>query len=226
MKYRSPRSLPWWKIFSKTYRSTLPPYEPESLEELRDLRDEQRELRLDQRKIRSNLRKTRRSLVRADEDDEREELSKEIVSMEAELAEVSTQYDTLSIEIDQQYQQLRDYRDGYTSPQPPESPDLDTLIAQTACDYGATLKSLRNDEYLTIALRRGEANEYYAFLMEHVKSCSNQNMKVEKNVRAGLSVWWLASRWPHHLHNLIVSASVHNIPIVAHVAQRTDFVTL
>ncbi len=158
----------------------IAPYEPETLNELRDLRDEQRELRLEQRKIRASLRSTRRELVRTDEDGKRDELSEEIWRLEQELAEVDSQYNSLSAEIDEQYQRLRDYRDGFTAPKPPAAPDMDSLVARTACDYGATLKSLRSSEYLTIAIRRGEANQYYAFLMEHIKACSNRNMKPER----------------------------------------------
>ena len=156
------------------------PYEPETLEELRDLRDEQRELRLEQRKIRANLRSTRRSLVRAEDNDSRQELNEDIAQLEIDLAEVDTQYEALSAEIDSQYQRLRDYRDGFTPPKPPAAPDLDGLVARTACDYGATLKTLRGSEYLTIAIKRGEANQYYAFLMEHINACSRRDMKPER----------------------------------------------
>ena len=151
-----------------------------ALDELRDLRDEQRELRLEQRKIRAGLRSTRRDLVRSEEDRKRAELNEEISRLEAELAEVENQYNNLSLEIDSQYQQLRDYRDGFTPPAPPAAPDFDGLVARTACDYGATLKSLRGSEYLTIAIRRGEANQYYAFLMEHVKACSGRDIEPQR----------------------------------------------
>ncbi|MEM7099532.1 MAG: hypothetical protein AAF541_14805 [Pseudomonadota bacterium] len=158
----------------------IAPYEPETLEELRDLRDEQRELRLEQRKIRANLRATRRSLVRADDNESRVDLDEDIAQLEVDLAEVDAQYESLSAEIDSQYQRLRDYRDGFTPPKPPAAPDLDGLVARTACDYGATLKTLRGSEYLTIAIKRGEANQYYSFLMEHINACSRRDMKPER----------------------------------------------
>ena len=163
----------------------IAPYEPETLDELRDLRDEQRELRLEQRKIRADLRATRRALVRSDDADERSELSEDIKRREAELVEVDAQYNSLSAEIDEQYQRLRDYRDGFTPPKPPAPPNMDNLIARTACDYGATLKSLRSDEYLTIAIRRGEADQYYAFRMEDVKICSRRDIGPERLLERG-----------------------------------------
>ena len=161
----------------KDLQIEIAPYEPETLEELRDLRSEQRKLRLEQRKIRAGLRSARRSMVRSDDPDKVTELKDEIVALESDLAEVDEQYDALSADIDEQYQRLRDYREGFTPPKPPAAPDVDGLIARTACDYGATLKSLRDSEYLTIAIKRGEANQYYAFLMEDIYACSDRDMQ-------------------------------------------------
>lgn len=123
--------------------------------------------------------------MRSDDADERSELSEDIKRREAELVEVDAQYNSLSAEIDEQYQRLRDYRDGFTPPKPPAPPNMDNLIARTACDYGATLKSLRSDEYLTIAIRRGEADQYYAFRMEDVKICSRRDIGPERLLERG-----------------------------------------
>ncbi len=163
----------------------ITPYEPEALEELRDLRSEQRELRLEQREIRSDLRSKRRDLVRAEDRDKRENIQEDIDDLERELTAIDAQYDALAADIDGQYQRLRDYRDGYSHPESEEAPEIDTLIARTVCDYGGTLKSLKEENYLTVALQRGQSNRYYAFRMNHVDSCSNGNMKAERLLELG-----------------------------------------
>lgn len=157
------------------------PYEPEALEVLRSLRTEQRELREEQREIRSKLRESRRALVRATEDDERAEEQDEIDELERELLAVGAQYDALATDIDIQYQELRDYRGGGSTPAPKrDAPNYDELIARTVCDYGATLKSLSAQNFLTVALRRDETTDYYAFKMDNIYSCSNGDTSVER----------------------------------------------
>ena len=159
------------------------PYEPEALEALRALRSEQRELRLEQRGIRAKLREKRRALVRAEDDGDREDVQEDIAELERELLAVDAQYDALAKDIDIQYEELRDYRSGRSGtsePTPQPKADVDALIARTACDYGATLKSLSADNYLTIALRRDDHNEYYAFKMDHISSCSQGDMRTER----------------------------------------------
>ncbi len=157
------------------------PYEPEALEALRDLREEQRELRSEQRELRSDLRKERRDLVRAEADD-KDKVQQRIDQLELELQALEAQSDALSQDIDRQYEELRDYRGGPSSPspQPAANRDTNTIIAQAVCDYGATLKALRSDSYVTIAIRRNNSNEYLAFLMDHVRSCNRGDMRTDR----------------------------------------------
>lgn len=159
----------------------ITPYEPEALEELRALRKEQRELRLEQRDIRSKLRSKRRALVRADDEDDRDDVNEDIAELEQDLGGVDAQYDALAKDIDNQYQELRDYRGGPSTPRIPSPPkDMNVLISRTACDYGGTLKTLSSEDFLTVALRRDETTQYYAFKMDHVYSCSRGDMQAER----------------------------------------------
>ena len=163
----------------------LSPYEPESLETLRELRAEQRDLRLEQRDIRAQLRTLRRELVRADESSERQKVQRQIENLERELVAVDTQYDALAKDIDIQYKSLRDYRDRVDTPESPNPPatqsiDIDALVARTVCDYGATLKSLGSEDYLTVALRRENSTRYFAFKMDYVDSCGRGDMRAER----------------------------------------------
>lgn len=162
------------------------PFEPEALEELRELRNEQRELRLEQRKIRGKLRQERRELVRADDDDKRQKVAEDITELERELAALDAQYEALASDIQDQYQRLSDYR---AEPEDPtrvtKVQDLDALIARTACDYGGTLRSLSSQQFLTIALRRGDRTDYYAFKMGDVQNCSQQRLSSDKLLELG-----------------------------------------
>ncbi len=169
----------------KDLQINVAPYEPEALEELRELRNEQRDLRREQRDIRADLRKERRALAKADDADDRADAEHKISRLESELAELDKQYQELSAAIDGQYQRLRNYRDGYPEANSEQPPALDPLIARTACDYGGTLKSLADDEFLTIALRRGQTTTYYAFRMVHVRRCSERNMDPDEMLRQG-----------------------------------------
>ena len=163
----------------------LSPYEPESLETLRELRAEQSDLRLEQRDIRSQLRTLRRELVRADNSEEQMTVQQQIENLERELAAVDSQYDALAQDINEQYQSLRDYRQRVDTPEVPRTPptktmDIDELIAKSACDYGATLKSLGSEDYLTVALRRDNSTRYFAFKMDYVDSCGSGDMRFER----------------------------------------------
>ena len=159
----------------------ISPYEPEALEGLRALRSEQRELRLEQREIRGKLRENRRELVRANNDEKRQDVELEIVDLERELEAVDAQYDALAQDIDTQYQELRDYRGGPSTPHKSAIPaDFNALVSRTACDYGGTLKALSSEDYLTIALRRDETTQYYAFKMDHIYSCGRGDMAAER----------------------------------------------
>ena len=157
------------------------PFDADALDELRELRHEQRAMRGEQRSLRSRLRAARRALVRAEGDDSKSALREEIQGIEEDLKHTEVEYDELSNAIDEQYQRLRTYRDdAKPPPAPPSPPDVDLVIAGAVCDYGATLKSLSSDRFITIALRRGKTTQYFAFLMNHVKECSRSNLKPER----------------------------------------------
>jgi chromosome segregation ATPase len=157
-------------------------YEPEALGALREMREEQRQLRTEQRELRANLRQERRELVRAD-DDHKDQTQERIDALERELEALEAQSDALSADIDRQYEELRDYRGGSSSPSSREtrsSTDVDSVIAQTVCDYAATLKSLKSENFLTVAVRGNDSNSYFAFEMDHVRRCNRGDMRTDR----------------------------------------------
>ena len=158
-------------------------YEPEALGALREMREEQRELRTEQCELRATLRQERRELVRAEDDDDKDESQQRIDTLERELAALEAQSNALSADIDRQYEELRDYRGGSSSPASREtrsSTDVDAVITQTVCDYAATLKSLKSDNFLTIAVRGNDSTSYFAFEMDHVRRCNRGDMRTER----------------------------------------------
>ena len=162
------------------------PYEPEALEELRDLREEQRELRSEARDTRAELRSERRDLIRSEGDHERGQIESEIARLEEQLSRIDAHYDQLTAEIETQYQRMREVRDVVptaptpVTPQPPQPVDVEEVLTQAVCDYGSTLKSLNSQEFLTLAVRKGKSTSYYAFRMEHVDACNKGNLKVPR----------------------------------------------
>ncbi|MEM7079109.1 MAG: hypothetical protein AAF513_10820 [Pseudomonadota bacterium] len=159
----------------------ISPYQPEALANLRDLRSEQRQLRLRQREIRAQLREQRRIAVRYEDDATRDEARATIARLEQDLERIDGEYENLSGEIEAQYQSLRDKPAKAPTPPgaPPAPPPLDSLVARAVCEYGATLRTLPDDQYLTIALARERTEEYFAFRMKDVKACSEKGYRAE-----------------------------------------------
>jgi hypothetical protein len=151
------------------------------LNALREMRDEQRELRSEQRELRARLREERRELVRT-EDEGKDEIQERINSLELELQALEAQSQALSADIDQQYQELRDYRGGPGTDSPPAQPEHDVaaIMAQAVCDYGSTLKTLSEDNFLTVAVRSNDSDTYYAFRMEQVRRCARGDMQTTR----------------------------------------------
>lgn len=155
-------------------------YEPDAVAEVRELRAEQREVRQQQRDLRKSLREQRRELVRADDSDQRREIEQKISKLERELSASQVQYDSLAQDIEIQYQELKDLRGGSSKPKPAFDNDWDQLMARNACDYGPTLKGLRSDNYLTLALRRNDTTHYYTYLMEHINDCDKGKLRTDR----------------------------------------------
>lgn len=165
---------------------TIAPYEPEELEELRSLRDEQRSLREEQRRLRSRLREQRRELVRAEGSDERESIAEGITDLETELAASDAQWAAVNSDIDGQYNRLKDARSRASDRRRRqlETEEVAVAVARSVCEYGDVVKSLPADEHLTVVLRQGQTKrsdaQYYAFSMADVMRCQNDKLTVEQ----------------------------------------------
>ena len=154
----------------------IAPYEPDALEVLRELREEQRDLRLKARELRRELRSVRREQAATTSSRERATLDRTITDLERELAVVDGQYDQMSAEIETQYKALRTRPTQVQTGTSDQAVDLNLLVATTACDYGATLKSLTDKEYVSVAVRRDKRQQFYAFPMSVIRRCSQREI--------------------------------------------------
>ena len=154
----------------------IAPYDPELLEELRELREEQQVVRSAQRNLRSQLREARRGKNRAEDD--AVELDEHIAELEVELDALVDDYEVLNGDIDALYSQLQARRSQPQSTGAAAS--IDDAIAATTCKYGDTFKLLGSDRFLNIAVRVAETTSYYAFRMEHVNDCRRGDISAER----------------------------------------------
>ena len=159
----------------------IAPYDPELLEELRDLREEQKVVRSAQRNLRSQLREARRSKNRADDD--ATELDEHIAELEIELDALVDDYETLNVDIDTLYTQLQERR-SRPGEQNAEM-NVDQAVAETACSYGDTFKSIGLQRYLNVTVRMKASTSYYAFKMENVHACRRGDITAEKLLERG-----------------------------------------
>ena len=157
------------------------PYDPEDLQELRSLRDDQRRLRTEQRAVRSKLRDLRRRTARA-EGSEAEELERRIESSEEELADLDSEYDSLDDDIDRAYDRIKDLRtrhqDRVVSHENESRDILTDALVGAVCDYGTTLKSLPNDEHINVVVRQRRGNSYLVFRRSDVVACQREAISV------------------------------------------------
>ena len=156
------------KILSELNIS-VPPYDPEELDELRELRAEQRDLHKEERELRAKTRVKRRELVRADDADKRDDITQDINDLEREMRAVQAQLDALNADLDGQYQRLSEARSRPSSPN--TQLEIDVAVAETACNYGSTFKTLGSQQFLTVAVNQRNLTKYFVFKMEHIGDC-------------------------------------------------------
>lgn len=148
---------------------SVPPYDPEEIDELRELRAEQRELHKEERELRAKTRVKRRELVRADDTDKRDDIAEDIDDLEQEMRAVQAQLDALNADLDAQYQRLSEARSRPSSSN--TQLELDVAVAETACNYGSTFKTLGSQQFLTVAVNQRNLTKYFVFKMEHIGDC-------------------------------------------------------
>jgi len=159
----------------------IAPYDPELLEELRELRAEQKVVRSAQRALRSQLREARRAKNRAEDD--AAEMDEHISELEVELDTLVDDYEALNGDIDAVYAQLQERRrtPGHQS----AAMNVDQAVADTACNYGDSFKSIGAQQYLNVTVRLKESTNYYAFKMENVYACRRGDITTDQLLDSG-----------------------------------------
>ena len=172
-------------------RRSIPYIDSEELEALRELREEQRDLREDRRDRQRKLREYGRKMSVADaQGRDTEDLEREIAKLEAELETIDEQYDELAVEIEVEHERFREEREGRYAQRRMNRQEayaaLETLLLQTLCDYGVTLKSLPSDEHVNLLMenvRDESGDEYdriYVFDKKDMVACAEQSIDLAK----------------------------------------------
>lgn len=142
----------------------------EAMEELKDqnrgYRDEVRDL---QRSIRDIERRTRH-----DQNDEKKlaESKKKLEGKVAELSEKMKIYE----------KSMQNYREKRKEKYRISNQNKADAIVSTLCDYGTTLRSLKNSEYITLIFKNYQEskNQVHVFSYNDVKNCSSKDKLLKK----------------------------------------------
>lgn len=168
-------------------RASIGFIDSDELESLRELRDEQRDLREEQRDLRRKLRDQRRKMDRASaRDRQTDDIESEIAELEAELAASEKQYDALVEEIELEHRRFSEERQGRSEQRKIDRGQayaaLESLLLQTLCDYGATLKSLPDREHVNLLIENArsengdEVDRVYVFEKKDLLACQQQSI--------------------------------------------------
>lgn len=161
-------------------------------EVLNELREQQRALRNQQRKVRHRVWQTRLEIATGQDE---EEGADTVVALEAESERLDAERKALESRIDAEYQRLSasgtggqvETPAGQDASGPVPDADLEALLLQAVCDYGGTLKSLPEDEHLSLRVRESTRDVFYVFRFEDVVDCQRGSMTPAKLLEAGVS---------------------------------------
>lgn len=145
-------------------------FSEEQLEEMEIMSEEMEERQDNIRDLQRDLRDLQREARNNDEDDEQ---------LEAEIAALEAQLDTEREQLETQSDQYRLFIDEFRQARQEELTARNQVavneIMNTLCDYGATLRSLDDDEHVTIILENFNDNldQLYVFDFADVAACSS-----------------------------------------------------
>ncbi len=142
----------------------------EAMEEMReDIRDQQEEVRDLQRDMR-DLQRELRDIENDDEDND---------EIEGRITELQAQIDLEIEELEAQnsaYQSVvQDYRQELEQEEANRNEAAQNTIISTLCDYGNTLRSLQNNEHVTVVMQNVIDNQDQVYIFDYadVASCSS-----------------------------------------------------
>lgn len=157
------------------------PLGPIDAEEMEALREERRELNRERRELRGKLRELRRQAPLDDAG------KAELEKLRGEQEALRAEHDALRADLRDQYAQVHVVRgtagDGERDGDGNEReagdasgentpPAFDAALVGAICDYGPTLKSLPEDERLSVQVRHRGRNAFHVFTFADVLECA------------------------------------------------------
>lgn len=163
----APRADGNWEVNMEAYED----YQ----EVMENLRDEQRDKREEVRDIQRSIRDIERQARREEVDSqELEKTKKKLEEKMKVLSKKMEQYDN----VRKEYEEKR--KEKYRVNNQTKS----DLITSTLCDYGATLRSLKSNEHITLIFKKFEndKDQVHVFNYSDVKNCSDKDKLLKKAV--------------------------------------------
>jgi hypothetical protein len=146
-------------------------------EAMEHLRDEQRDQREEVRELQRNIREVEREARREKEDVNTKELEKTKSKLKEKMK-------VLSKKMEQYEKSKMIYQQKKLEKIKAKNKTKSDSILATLCDYGSTLRSLKNNEYITLVFENyaNDNNQIHVFSFKDVESCSNKDNLLKKAV--------------------------------------------
>ncbi len=144
-------------------------------EVMNNLRDEQRDQRREVRDLQRSIRGIEKQARREEQDSKLLEKTKK---------KLEEKMKVLSKKMESYEKSMKEYRDKKSESRKKDNKKKSNLIISTLCDYGTTLRSLKNDEYVTLIFNNFEndKDQVYVFNYKDVKSCSDSKKLVKRSI--------------------------------------------
>jgi len=139
------------------------------------LRDKQRDQRQEVRDLQRSIREIERQARREEKDSKTLEKTKQ---------KLEEKMKVLSEKMESYEKSMKEYREKKKQAAIAKNKEKSELIISTLCDYGTTLKSLKNDEYVTLIFSNFEngKDQVYVFNYKEVKSCSDSKKLAKRAI--------------------------------------------
>lgn len=146
----------------------------EQQEGLRELR---RELREEQRDLREDMRELQREIRSAEDDQTRRELSRELEKMSQVMESLNEKYRQATERFQQKITEYKKRREQKQAEEKQTWSEyigrIELSLIDTLCNYGGSLKSLPDGQYVSVILENADRSEYKAKDRVHVFSKSD-----------------------------------------------------
>ena len=150
----------------------------------RELREEMREFRADQREFAREMREIEIESIHAEEDEladleAREgEVKQKLAEMEKKQLESQKKFESYA---DKRIKDRESKRAQRAEVQEQQFKKMETIVLNTFCDYGSTIRSLPDNERVSVVVNNGDESNVYVFKQSQLASCDSSKTDVRKN---------------------------------------------